>query len=81
MRILMCIMVLIALSGCSTRGYVHGYVESDLPGVAAWLGAKGIEHNTAQSCPNYGAGYGKYTEATTSLGLTRARVEYSFQCE
>jgi hypothetical protein len=77
MRLVMCVIVLIALCGCSTRGYV----QSDIPGVAAWLGTKGIEHNTAQSCPNYGAGYGKYTEATTSLGVTRTRVEYSFQCE
>jgi len=77
MKFIMCVIVLIALSGCSTQGYV----ESDIPGVAAWLGAKGIEHNTAQSCPNYGAGRGSYTEATTSLGLTRARVEYHFQCE
>jgi len=74
---LLSLALLISLSGCSS----HGYVESDLPGLAAWLGAKGIEHNTAQSCPNYAAGYGKYSEATTSLGLTRARVEYSFRCE
>jgi hypothetical protein len=56
-------------------------VESDIPGVAEWLGTKGIERNTARSCPNYGAGYGAYTKSTTEVGLTRARVEYNFQCE
>jgi hypothetical protein len=68
--------LLSSLSGCIS----YGYVESDIPGVAQWIGTQKIESHTNQSCPNYGAGYGTYSETTTSLGLTRVRVEFEFEC-
>lgn len=71
------VLAIVLLSGCSSRGYV----ESDIPGLAPWLGKKAIELNTEKSCPNYGSGHGTYSEATTTLGLSRQRVEYNFRCE
>jgi hypothetical protein len=76
-KLIAAVLLSLSLSGCATRGYV----ESDVPGVAAWLAKPIIDRNIEQTCSNYKAGYGSYTEATTSLSLTRARVEYSFQCE
>jgi|GEM_PF-1701338 hypothetical protein len=74
---LISILLYASLSGCTT----YSYVESDIPGVAQWVGGGAIARNTARSCPHAAIAYGAYSETTTSVGLTRVRVESSFYCE
>jgi len=65
------------VAGCGAQGFV----SSDMPGVAETLGGAAIAHNTAKTCPHYGAGYGRYSRATTSSDFIRRRVDYAFVCE
>lgn len=64
------------LSGCGS----HGYVSSDIPGVAEALGSQAINRNTQRTCPYGAAGYADYTRQTTHSGFLNRRVSYSFYC-
>ncbi len=77
---------LLALLGALALGACGhtGYVESDLPGVAEYLGRNAIEHNASRQCP---AGWGheaigRYERSggTRPLDLKRRRVSFAFRC-
>ena len=71
------VLLSLSLAGCAS----HGYVESDIPDVASWFAKPAIDSNVEQTCTNYKAAYGAVSQSTTSVGLTRTRVEFSFLCE
>lgn len=64
------------LGGCGSQGYV----ESDIPGVAEYLGAAAIKKATSRSCPYGGTAYGQYDVELTPSDFTRRRVSYNVSC-
>jgi hypothetical protein len=79
LKFIFSILIFASLLGCAS----HSYVESDIPGVAEWIGGRVIEYHTRLPCPVYStgyAGYSAYQKYTTPAGFTRARVEYNLQC-